>query len=353
MAMYFSNAMKKDRHALTPFKGRYQELVLLMLSSAAIGGLLTGSMFSTEPLPETMLIPAPGTHGKRLGYMPPASKGKMEMLQMEASAPKKEDMWVETVLLEPRVFLVHNILSLSECDHLIALAKRHGMQKALIQPYGESGLVESSTRTNTAAWLNFKEDSVVASLEEKMAALTGTTPEQAENLQILHYAHGKEFKAHHDFFDPATDPPENFAQGGNRRYTFLVYLQTPEEGGGTKFMHPNVTIKADPGTAILFYDMKDGCDDGTKAECVDRKSEHAGLPPIKGEKWVATKWIHERQYQQADVEEVAFREGRAGCYDRHPRCLEWKSATPESECDANRVWMHSHCPLSCGVCKVD
>jgi len=257
MAMYFSNAMKKDRHALTPFKGRYQELVLLMLSSAAIGGLLTGSMFSTEPLPETMLIPAPGTHGKRLGYMPPASKGKMEMLQMEASAPKKEDMWVETVLLEPRVFLVHNILSLSECDHLIALAKRHGMQKALIQPYGESGLVESSTRTNTAAWLNFKEDSVVASLEEKMAALTGTTPEQAENLQILHYAHGKEFKAHHDFFDPATDPPENFAQGGNRRYTFLVYLQTPEEGGGTKFMHPNVTIKADPGTAILFYDMKD------------------------------------------------------------------------------------------------
>lgn len=51
---------------------------------------------------------------------------------------------------------VHNILSLSECDHLIALAKRHGMQKALIQPYGESGLVESSTRTNTAAWLNFK-----------------------------------------------------------------------------------------------------------------------------------------------------------------------------------------------------
>lgn len=106
MAMYFSNAMKKDRHALTPFKGRYQELVLLMLSSAAIGGLLTGSMFSTEPLPETMLIPAPGTHGKRLGYMPPASKGKMEMLQMEASAPKKEDMWVETVLLEPRVFLV-------------------------------------------------------------------------------------------------------------------------------------------------------------------------------------------------------------------------------------------------------
>jgi hypothetical protein len=28
-------------------------------------------------------------------------------------------------------------------------------------------------------------------------------------------------------------------------------------------------------------------------------TEHAGMPPTKGEKWVATKWIHERPYQNA------------------------------------------------------
>lgn len=27
---------------------------------------------------------------------------------------------------------------------------------------------------------------------------------------------------------------------------------------------------------------------------------HAGLPPIRGEKWVATKWIHERSYQNGE-----------------------------------------------------
>ena len=37
-----------------------------------------------------------------------------------------------------------------------------------------------------------------------------TCAENGENLQILHYEPTQEFKEHHDYFDPATDPPENF-----------------------------------------------------------------------------------------------------------------------------------------------
>jgi len=110
--MHLNSTRKKDHRgsrAVSPFKGRYQELVLLMLSSVAIAALLTPSIFSSK----TLLNQAPGPRGKVLSYIPPASKGKMERLQQEAAAPQdmsssssSQDMWVETVLLEPRVFLV-------------------------------------------------------------------------------------------------------------------------------------------------------------------------------------------------------------------------------------------------------
>jgi hypothetical protein len=39
------------------------------------------------------------------------------------------------------------------------------------------------------------------------------TAENGENLQILHYEPTQEFKEHHDYFDPATDPPGKKKQG--------------------------------------------------------------------------------------------------------------------------------------------
>ena len=90
--MHLNSTRKKDHRgsrAVSPFKGRYQELVLLMLSSVAIAALLTPSIFSSK----TLLNQAPGPRGKVLSYIPPASKGKMERLQQEAAAP--QDMWVE------------------------------------------------------------------------------------------------------------------------------------------------------------------------------------------------------------------------------------------------------------------
>mmetsp|Transcript_26714 Transcript_26714/g.63539 ORF Transcript_26714/g.63539 Transcript_26714/m.63539 type:complete len:141 (+) Transcript_26714:693-1115(+) len=101
-----------------------------------------------------------------------------------------------------------------------------------------------------------------------------------------------QFKEHHDFFDPETDPPENFEPGGNRLATFLLYLHAADEGGETYFSDIDLWLTAQTGDAVLFYDMKKDGD-------VDRKTMHAGMPPVKGEKWVMTKWIHERPYQSS------------------------------------------------------
>jgi hypothetical protein len=56
--------------------------------------------------------------------------------------------------------------------------------RQLFEFHGSHGLVESTTRTNKAAWLEFEEDDVVESIEKRIATLTHTTPEQGENLQV-------------------------------------------------------------------------------------------------------------------------------------------------------------------------
>ena len=50
------------------------------------------------------------------------------------------------------------------------------MEKALIIPYGGKELVESTTRTNTAAWLDYNQDPVVTRLERMLANVTDTEP---------------------------------------------------------------------------------------------------------------------------------------------------------------------------------
>ncbi|EKX52107.1 hypothetical protein GUITHDRAFT_150687 [Guillardia theta CCMP2712] len=207
-------------------------------------------------------------------------------------ADKKNEFWIETIsdLPGPRIYVLHNILTKEECESLKSLGVMAGMEKALIIPYGGKELVESSTRTNTAAWLEYHQGPVVTKLENLLAKVTNTEPENGENLQILHYQTSQQFKEHHDYFDPATDPPENFEPGGNRLATAIIYLQNAEEGGETDFMKIDTKVKPEAGSAVLFYDLKP---DGS----VDKLTIHSGNPPKGGEKWVATKWIHERRYQ--------------------------------------------------------
>ena len=62
---------------------------------------------------------------------------------------------MKTITHSPRIFLVENLLTHAECDHLIKAGEDKGMDVALITPYGSNKLVPSSTRTNTAAWLTY------------------------------------------------------------------------------------------------------------------------------------------------------------------------------------------------------
>ncbi len=136
-------------------------------------------------------------------------------------------MSVRTVADPFFVRIVRLLLTgIRRCDHLIQLGIDKGMQRAQIIPYGGNQLIDSSTRTNTAAWLNYNQDAVVTRIENELARYTKTHPLDGESLQILHYGNGQAigaqppasstqhvsdcvqaFKPHRDAFDPNEDPP--------------------------------------------------------------------------------------------------------------------------------------------------
>ena len=77
------------------------------------------------------------------------------------------------------------------------------------------------------------------------------------------------------------------ARGGQRVGTLVIYLNTPELGGGTVF--PDVGLEVAPvkGNAVFFsYDRPHA----------STRTLHGGAPVLAGEKWVATKWLREREF---------------------------------------------------------
>lgn len=211
-----------------------------------------------------------------------------------------EGIVIEKLCEQPRVFLLHNFISDDEATHLMSAALPK-LEKALVVEPGHVEQTTTLSRTNSAAWLKRRSDPVVLTVENRIAWLTATRVEQGEDLQVLHYDVGEQFTAHHDYFDPMFYPKSLSSNGGHRMATMLIYLQSALAGGQTSFPRAAVNglnVTASAGDAILFFDvLRDGQP--------DVMSQHAGLPVLEGEKWIATKWIHLDDFSHPAPQAVA------------------------------------------------
>ena len=73
----------------------------------------------------------------------------------------------------------------------------------------------------------------------------------SEYFQVLRYEEGQFYKVHHD----QNSAP--FTPQGARLYTFFMYLNTPEAGGGTKFNDLDLTVLPRRGSAVLWPSLMD------------------------------------------------------------------------------------------------
>ncbi|RHN53953.1 putative procollagen-proline dioxygenase [Medicago truncatula] len=216
----------------------------------------------------------------------------------------------------PRALYFPNFASAEQCDRIIEMAKAELSPSRLMLREGETEEGTKGIRTSSGMFISASEDKtgLLEVIDEKIARAAkipkthgGVTfllcPPTAHLLinpayNILRYKVGQKYNSHYDAFNPAEYGP----QESQRVASFLLYLTDVPEGGETMFPFENgsnmdssynfedcigLKIKPLKGDGLLFYSL---FPNGT----IDPTSLHGSCPVIKGEKWVATKWIREQ-----------------------------------------------------------
>jgi prolyl 4-hydroxylase len=181
----------------------------------------------------------------------------------------------------PRISLFRAFFSPAECRYLIEAAEPM-LEPSVVVDSATGRQVRDPVRTSDGTGFTWPlENLAVHALNRRIAAATGTAPEQGEPLQVLRYRPGDQYRTHFDAIP-------GFAN--QRAHTMLVWLNHGFEGGETRFPTPGLSLKYAAGDAILFRNVGD---DGRR----DPAAAHAGLPVTKGEKLIASRWIRERPFE--------------------------------------------------------
>ncbi|RUL70977.1 2OG-Fe(II) oxygenase [Dyella choica] len=187
----------------------------------------------------------------------------------------------------PALRLLNDFLSAEECDALIEQARPRLQRARTVDTSGKQQL--DARRTSEGMFFAINETPLIQRIEQRIAGMLSIPVDHGEGLQVLHYLPGQQYEPHYDWFNPdQAGFAAITARGGQRIASLVMYLNTPEAGGGTAFPQVGLTVTALRGAAVYFaYDTG------------DEASLHAGLPVQQGEKWIATKWLRERPFQKA------------------------------------------------------
>jgi prolyl 4-hydroxylase len=202
----------------------------------------------------------------------------------------KRKIQVLARLNSPYAAVLSGVLTRSECGQLVELARHKGLVTSRVVDRETGQHVPNDGRTSSGVYFLRAETPLIASIEARLASMTGWPVTHAEGLQVLCYEPGQQYKAHFDWFDPALSGSKAaLAKGGQRVGTTVMYLSPADEGGGTAFPKTGLEVFPPQGGAVFFGDVD-------LFGQPDPMSLHAGTPVVAGTKIVATYWQREREY---------------------------------------------------------
>jgi prolyl 4-hydroxylase len=214
----------------------------------------------------------------------PRSRAELERVEAMALDSAGDPLSVpegERLCEAPAVTRFAGLFSPDECAWLAAAAGPMLEPAVVVEP-GTGRQVRDPVRVCDSVGFTWPlENPAVHALNRRLAAASGTAVEQGEPLQVLRYRPGGEYKPHFDAIP-------GFAN--QRTMTFLVWLNEDYEGGETFFPTPGLRLKGQAGDGILFRNT--GAD-GRR----DPAAGHSGLPVVRGEKLIASRWIRERAFE--------------------------------------------------------
>ena len=181
----------------------------------------------------------------------------------------------ELICESPRVWRFDSLFSAAECAWLASIAEPMYEPAPTVDERTGKLIMNPVRTSDTAVFPWIAENPALHALNRRLAAASGTAAEQGEPLQVLRYAPGQQYKPHIDAIPGLAN---------QRILTALVYLNDGFQGGETRFLKVGLTVKGQPGDAVMFENID--ADGRPNADAV-----HAGLPVTKGVKLLASRWI--------------------------------------------------------------
>ena len=188
----------------------------------------------------------------------------------------------------PRIAVCPGFATPAECAWLMHRAQARLKPAQVYDPATGRGAHHDGMRTNSDTSFDIIEsDLALIMLRARAAAVTGCAIIDMEPAMVLHYRPGQYFAPHFDWLDPKSPGmARDIAEKGQRRMTFLLYLNDNYEGGDTEFPDLDWRYRGQTGDALFFWNV-----DGEGLP--DMRTRHAGTAPTQGEKWVLSQWIRD------------------------------------------------------------
>jgi prolyl 4-hydroxylase len=194
----------------------------------------------------------------------------------------------------PAMAVLGDVLGEDECEELIALARPRLAPSTVVDPTTGKDTV-AEYRSSLGMFFRPAETDLVARLDRRVAEIMNLPADHGEGFQILHYPAGAFTAPHFDFLIPSNAANEaSIARSGQRVSTLVIYLNDVEAGGETLFPETGFSVVPKRGHAVYF-------EYANALGQVDRRTLHSGQPVLRGEKWVATKWMRERPFVAAGM----------------------------------------------------
>ncbi len=182
-----------------------------------------------------------------------------------------------------QLYVWRNFLVPDVCD-----AVRELIDQELRDSITADAFADPKVRTSRTSDLGMRGHNLILELDELIAEAIGIHWSYTDVTQGQRYDLEQEYKAHYDYFEPGTHQYQVFCQFlGQRTWTFMIYLNDVEEGGGTRFRRLEKTIMPEKGKAVIWNNLKA---DGS----VNPYTIHHGMKVRKGSKYIITKWFRER-----------------------------------------------------------
>lgn len=198
------------------------------------------------------------------------------------SMPSPTHMDASDIVEGPWVVEMPHFLTDEECEHMIKV----GHELVFHDSANYTLARNATTRTSQQTWCkkSCASDPIMMGIDAKISDMSTVPVNNSEYMQILKYEVGEYYHTHNDY-----NPRHLEKQSGVRIFTVYLYLNSVEEGGGTNFPELNITVKPEKGKAVIWPSVLN--EDPNKE---DKRTNHQALPVVKGRKYGANVWQHQR-----------------------------------------------------------